>query len=183
MADIKVEDLPPPPPKIEETIADLPPPPEEDSKTLANPFGDPGDPDPSSQPPKLVTEVPTPPEDAIIDEDTKNVELTLDLVTIKEPEPPLSPPSDEDSLVEVKKAPAEEGFSGIFSNNNLDPTAGQMAAAVSVSDLNTEQAKEDDESKSDTSPEEAPKTGGLGAALFGTSNMTRLSTIVEILKI
>ena len=98
MADIKVEDLPPPPPKIEETIADLPPPPEEDSKTLANPFGDPGDPDPSSQPPKLVTEVPTPPEDAIIDEDTKNVELTLDLVTIKEPEPPLSPPSDEDSL-------------------------------------------------------------------------------------
>ena len=87
------------------------------------------------------------------------------------------------TLVEVKKAPAEEGFSGIFSNNNLDPTAGQMAAAVSVSDLNTEQAKEDDESKSDTSPEEAPKTGGLGAALFGTSNMTRLSTIVEILKI
>ena len=100
VADIKVEDLPPPPPKIEENIADLPSPPEEDSKTLANPFGDPGDPAPvpSSQPPKLVTEVPTPPEDAIIDEDTKNVELTLDLVTIKEPEPPLSPPSDEDSL-------------------------------------------------------------------------------------
>ena len=172
VADIKVEDLPPPPPKIEENIADLPSPPEEDSKTLANPFGDPGDPAPvpSSQPPKLVTEVPTPPEDAIIDEDTKNVELTLDLVTIKEPEPPLSPPSDEDSSVEVKKAPAaEEGFSGIFINNNLDPTAGQMAAAVSVSDLNTEQAKE--ESKSDSSPEdEAPKTGGLGAALFGTSD-------------
>ena len=163
----KVEpDLPPPPPEVTQPSPPPSPPLVTETPTEAEKESEEVLPPP---PPPEVTEIPK------IEEPTP-IETSMNLVTISEPEPPAkpqSPPATADSE-EVK----EEGFSGIFNSNNLDPSAGQMAAAVSMSDLNAEQDKEETEkedkkvdSPSDSSPDLTPaKPGGLGASLFGDSD-------------
>ena len=122
-----------------------------------------------------------------------SVEKSMDLVTIQEPDPPSDEDDKKTTTTNNDTNEEEQGgntFSGIFTSNNLDPSAGQesLAAAVSVSDLNAETngkmgeeaaaavttAEAEKSSSSDSSPDAPlpPKvvSGGLGASLFGTSD-------------
>lgn len=198
-----VSELPPPPPDepqpmpanenvVEERLPSPPPPEIPRTETNAqpevqnNPFGammettqvQPTtvlDPEPETPPPKS----PSPPP-------MKSVEQSMDLVTIQEPDPPSDEDDDKKTTTNNNEEQGGNTFSGIFTSNNLDPSAGQdsLAAAVSVSDLNAEAsgkigeasavtAAEAEKSSSDSSPDAPPPqvvSGGLGASLFGTSD-------------
>ena len=132
------------------------------------------------------------------------VEKLEQVALVEEPEPPTPPPE----VVEDKplQSPVkEEGFSGIFKSdekgNNLDIAAGEpLAAAVSTSDIAkiaAVVAEDEDESDEVKSPEplstlpadnqqyaveeDVPKVpGGLGAALFGTSDEPMEGPVTEV---
>jgi hypothetical protein len=171
---------PPPPPEIPRTETNAQP------EVQNNPFGAMMETTQVQPTTVLVPEQETPPPKSPSPPPMKSVEQSMDLVTIQEPDPPSDEDDDKKTTTNNNEEQGGNTFSGIFTSNNLDPSAGQdsLAAAVSVSDLNAEAsgkigeasavtAAEAEKSSSDSSPDAPPPqvvSGGLGASLFGTSD-------------
>ena len=175
------ESLPSPPPVMAE---------EKPREKVEVPDPDPEPPLPP-QPPKPVAQpepveetlppppaLPLEPDEAVDEEEVGKMEK---VAIVAEPEPPTPPPEEVEDSAETPVK--EEGFSGIFKSDtdtskdvNALSTEQPLAAAVSTSDIpKAASAPEPETPASTPSPveEQAPANkvpGGLGAALFGTSD-------------
>ena len=190
---VEAPSLPTPPP-VQESVVLPTPPPVQESVVLPTAAID----EPPPPPPETVDrEPPAPPTPPPVEEEKETAvteeeslppppppQSTVEMVDIQvpivtEPEPPPSPPVVEDTPIPPPSAAKEEGFSGIFTSETKDANqlgVDSLAAAISTSDLNDADEEKDEkavDSVDDSPKKESPEPaaiGGLGAALFGTSD-------------